>query len=41
MSGALVIDLRKMDIEGFEYDNVDGILNGHIPARQILVVFHS
>ncbi|MGD0798903.1 MAG: FkbM family methyltransferase [Acidobacteriaceae bacterium] len=34
------IDLLKMDIEGFEYDIVDRLLDQGIPIRQICVEFH-
>ena len=34
------IDLVKMDIEGAEYDVIDGILAGEHRPRQILVEFH-
>jgi hypothetical protein len=39
-NGDSAIDLLKMDIEGFEYDIVDGFLNDHIPVRQLCVEFH-
>lgn len=34
------IDLLKMDIEGFEYDIIDQVLEKSIPVRQICVEFH-
>lgn len=34
------IDLLKMDIEGFEYDIIERIIEGSIPIRQICVEFH-
>lgn len=34
------IDMLKMDIEGFEYDIVDGFLKDRIPVRQLCVEFH-
>ena len=34
------MDLLKMDIEGFEYDIVDGFLEERIPVRQLCVEFH-
>ncbi len=39
-NGDAAIDLLKMDIEGFEYDIVDGFLKDHIPVRQLCVEFH-
>jgi hypothetical protein len=39
-NGDSAIDLLKMDIEGFEYDIVDGFLKDHIPVRQLCVEFH-
>lgn len=39
-NGDTAIDLLKMDIEGFEYDIIDVILNDHIPVRQLCVEFH-
>jgi FkbM family methyltransferase len=39
-NGDSAIDLLKMDIEGFEYDIIDGFLNNHIPVRQLCVEFH-
>ena len=38
--GHVAIDLLKMDIEGFEYDIVDGFLEEGIPVRQLCVEFH-
>ncbi|GAF04442.1 FkbM family methyltransferase [Saccharicrinis fermentans] len=35
------IDLLKMDIEGSEYDVIDGILNSDIEIKQIVVEFHE
>ena len=34
------IDLLKMDIEGFEYDVIDNILQNSIDIKQICVEFH-
>lgn len=34
------IDLLKMDIEGAEYEVIDGILAGELRPRQMLVEFH-
>lgn len=34
------IDLLKMDIEGFEYEVLDHIIEQRIPIRQICVEFH-
>jgi FkbM family methyltransferase len=34
------IDLLKMDIEGFEYDIIDGLLRSEILIRQLCVEFH-
>jgi FkbM family methyltransferase len=34
------IDLLKMDIEGFEYDIIDRLIERKIPVRQICVEFH-
>lgn len=34
------IDILKMDIEGFEYDIIDQMLNDKIPVRQLCVEFH-
>lgn len=39
-NGHSFIDILKMDIEGFEYDVIDNILNEQIPINQILVEFH-
>lgn len=39
-NGDSAIDLLKMDIEGFEYDIVDGFLRDGIPVRQLCVEFH-
>jgi FkbM family methyltransferase len=38
--GDTSIDLLKMDIEGFEYDIVNGMLDDQIPVRQLCVEFH-
>ena len=38
--GDTSIDLLKMDIEGFEYDIVNGMLDDEIPVRQLCVEFH-
>ena len=38
--GDTSIDLLKMDIEGFEYDIIDGFLAAGIPVRQLCVEFH-
>lgn len=38
--GHASIDLLKMDIEGFEYDVIDRIIEKGIPIRQICVEFH-
>jgi FkbM family methyltransferase len=35
------IDLLKMDIEGFEFDIVNQLLDKRIPVRQLCVEFHS
>jgi FkbM family methyltransferase len=35
------IDLLKMDIEGFEYDIVNWLLDQGIPVRQVCVEFHG
>ncbi|HEU6449047.1 MAG TPA: FkbM family methyltransferase, partial [Verrucomicrobiae bacterium] len=34
------IDLLKLDIEGAEYEVMDGLLKKQIPIRQVLVEFH-
>jgi FkbM family methyltransferase len=39
-NGDSAIDMLKMDIEGFEYDIIDGFLNDQIPVRQLCVEFH-
>jgi FkbM family methyltransferase len=39
-NGDRSIDLLKMDIEGFEYDIVDRLLDQCIPVRQLCVEFH-
>lgn len=39
-NGHSKIDLLKMDIEGFEYDVIDQIVEHRIPIRQICVEFH-
>ena len=38
--GHTSLDLLKMDIEGFEYDILDRLLERCIPVRQICVEFH-
>jgi FkbM family methyltransferase len=39
-NGDAVIDLLKMDIEGFEYEIIDQFLEQGIPVRQLCVEFH-
>jgi hypothetical protein len=39
-NGDTVIDLLKMDIEGFEYEIIDQFLDQRIPVRQLCVEFH-
>jgi FkbM family methyltransferase len=39
-NGDSCIDLLKMDIEGFEFDIVNQILDQNIPVRQLCVEFH-
>ncbi len=39
-NGDSSIDLLKMDIEGFEYDIVNRLLDERVPVRQICVEFH-
>jgi FkbM family methyltransferase len=39
-NGDSSIDLLKMDIEGFEFDIVNQILDRNIPVRQLCVEFH-
>jgi len=39
-NGDYSIDLLKMDIEGFEFDIVNQILDQNIPVRQLCVEFH-
>lgn len=39
-NGDSSIDLLKMDIEGFEYEIIDQILEDRIPVRQLCVEFH-
>jgi FkbM family methyltransferase len=39
-NGDCFIDLLKMDIEGFEFDIVNQILDRKIPVRQLCVEFH-
>ena len=34
------VDILKMDIEGSEYEVLDGILNSQVPIQQILIEFH-
>jgi FkbM family methyltransferase len=38
--GHTAVDLLKMDIEGFEYDILDRLLDERVPVRQICVEFH-
>lgn len=40
-NGDSCIDLLKMDIEGFEYDIVNQLLDQHISVRQMCVEFHA
>jgi FkbM family methyltransferase len=40
-NGDSSIDLLKMDIEGFEYDIVNELLDAHLPVRQVCVEFHD
>jgi FkbM family methyltransferase len=40
-NGDSSIDLLKMDIEGFEYDIVNRLLDERLPVRQICVEFHD
>ena len=35
------IDLLKMDIEGAEYDTIDGILEAKVEIKQIAIEFHE
>jgi FkbM family methyltransferase len=39
-NGDSYIDLLKMDIEGFEFDIVNQVLDQNIPVRQLCVEFH-
>jgi FkbM family methyltransferase len=39
-NGDSYIDLLKMDIEGFEFDIVNQLLDENIPVRQLCVEFH-
>lgn len=39
-NGDSSIDLLKMDVEGFEFDIVNQILDQNIPVRQLCVEFH-
>jgi FkbM family methyltransferase len=39
-NGDSYIDLLKMDIEGFEFDIVNQLLDQRIPVRQLCVEFH-
>lgn len=39
-NGHASIDLLKLDIEGIEYEVIDGLLNHNIPVRQVCVEFH-
>lgn len=41
MNGDSYLDLLKMDIEGFEYDVVNQLLDQRIPVRQLCVEFHD
>lgn len=34
------IDILKIDIEGFEYDDLEDILENNIPINQIVLEFH-
>jgi FkbM family methyltransferase len=34
------VDLLKMDVEGFEYDVIDALVENRIPVHQLLVEFH-
>lgn len=38
--GHLAIDLLKMDIEGFEYDVIDDLIDSGVRPTQLLVEFH-
>jgi FkbM family methyltransferase len=40
-NGDSYIDLLKMDIEGFEYDVVNQLLDERIPIRQLCIEFHN
>ena len=40
INGDSYIDLLKMDIEGFEFDIVNQLLDQHIPVGQLCVEFH-
>jgi FkbM family methyltransferase len=40
-NGDSSIDLLKMDIEGFEYDIVNRLLDERVPVRQMCVEFHD
>jgi FkbM family methyltransferase len=40
-NGDSCIDLLKMDIEGFEYDIVNQLLDQQLPVRQLCVEFHD
>ncbi|WP_066632900.1 FkbM family methyltransferase [Labilibacter marinus] len=39
--GHTCIDFLKMDIEGAEYDVIDGVLNANIDIKQIAIEFHE
>ena len=41
MNGHNSIDLLKIDIEGFEYEVLEGCLEERIPIKQICVEFHD
>jgi Methyltransferase FkbM domain len=35
------VDVLKMDIEGIEYDVLEGILNSKVKPNQLLIEFHD